>query len=700
MGRTHGSHRSHGAHSHSSKTAPPPSPYSHFRTLLSTACVPCLVNTPHPPLGLHRVKRGFPVNSSAMLPTPPRAPHDLLRALGIGIPSSHTLSSSLSRYRDLMKPEDSVVRAVLNGFVELGKGTVHHVVLVAGERGWLDEMGGVDAAGDSGAEVGGWGRQTLDAQAQEGEGGRGQQVVLVTREEREREQMDKGRRGRARSASLESVDRHSTHHHAYANNATNVAAYARAGYITTTTPSEHHNYDLDDDLGDYDYDSELDSELDLEMEMEMDADEEGAVGLEMTVKEMALTDWARGRILDGTWAAPADVYFGNRVNGLGRNERAMGVDVDAKTRRPGAPVPIPPMYRLTEAAHIAHCKQLRIVLLPAFRNVVRRVIVECALDAAEANAAADVVIPDTLPRRTPRYLRAEEHVWFGGIDWREARKNARDQERERAREWTHRSEGSGDSCAGTPPTSDTSPMLSTSTPGTTPSPPPLGEHDLKEKDVRRRELPRQTMIVVAPHLRARDGGAAGLAGWEPDSGHDEDEVCTRCDSCPARKAEGQKKDTEGPLVMHIPAEDKMDVDGRGAESVVSLVEDDGACHGRADHGYQYHSGSEDGLEGLTAQEWYWLQVEEEEGPGAFERERELEDGDGDPFALGLFATQGRKRSVEELGGDGDVHQDEARRRTPPKRARIGAKTTVPAVRLVKRRSEELDVGTLSAETGL
>ncbi|KAJ6517490.1 hypothetical protein C8R47DRAFT_1205714 [Mycena vitilis] len=987
QGHGHGSHRSHGAHSHSSKTAPPPSPYSHFRALLGTACVPCLINTPHLPLGLHRavrtvrtvrlgvvgvcrehadsrrsrwcgvclwdgemvrmgrmealrvardgvqfaegayervrwmvhanigahstnpavehaaavveharvrlawaedevarlpagdgavvqneddedegvfagvvatcracraewvwreavvvarvardptaVKRGLAVPPSALLPTPARGPDDLLRALGIDISSSRTSSSSLRRYSDLLKPEDSVVRAVLNAFLELGEGTVSHVVLVAGERGWLrartkwEELmqqataarrwaDGVGAGAEMGATT------AVLHRTQEGGGGRGQQqnqVVLVTREERERERREKDQRRRARSASLESVDRKSTHPHAYANNATNAAAYARAGYTTTTTASEHHDYDLDDDLEDYDYDSELDSELDLELEMEMDAEEEGAVGLEMTVKEMALTDWARGRILDGAWAAPADVYFEYRVNGLDPETSVRAVhpvswavsqppspphsssasallsvpaatgamDVHAETTHPGAPVPIPPTYGLTEAAHIAHCKQLRVVLLPAFRNVVRRVIVECALDAAEADAAADVVIPDTHPRRpldpairaarmslaeVVAQLREEEQVWFDGIDWSETRKNAREEEGERARERTHRSEGSGDSCAGTPPTSDTSPVLSTSTPGTTPSPPPLGKHDLKEKDARRRELPRQPMIAVAPVLNPpklirpipyvpetldhlpQYSIEALKAVWR--------EACAplyhcRCSICEramaaqqalqsgspaqattktrsARAAtpappEKQKKakdggtrDTEGPLVMHIPAEDEMDVDGRGAESVVSLVEE---FHGRADHGDQHHSGSEDGLEGLTAQERYWLQVEEDEGPGAFERERELvsemqdrkwgrggyegalsdeyedeyEGEDGDAFALGPVATQGRKRSVEELEGDGDGHRDEARGRTPPKRARIGTKATVPAVRLVKRRSEELDVGTSSAETG-
>jgi hypothetical protein len=41
-----------------------------------------------------------------------------------------------------------------------------------------------------------------------------------------------------------------------------------------------------------------------------------AVALEMSVMEMALGDWARGRILDGACLVSADVYFGKQ-GGLG-----------------------------------------------------------------------------------------------------------------------------------------------------------------------------------------------------------------------------------------------------------------------------------------------------------------------------------------------------------------------------------------------
>jgi hypothetical protein len=112
-------------------------------------------------------------------------------------------------------------------------------------------------------------------------------------------------------------------------------------------------------------------------------------------------------------------------------------------------------------------------------------------------------------------VREEEALWFDGIDWSEKRRNAREQEQERLErervrereqerdmERRHRTEGSDDSAAGTPRTSDTSPVLSTSTLGTTPSPPPLGEHrkDKLHADAKERERTRQPTIAVDPVL--------------------------------------------------------------------------------------------------------------------------------------------------------------------------------------------------------
>ncbi|KAJ7352239.1 hypothetical protein DFH08DRAFT_805516 [Mycena albidolilacea] len=98
----------------------------------------------------------------------------------------------------------------------------------------------------------------------------------------------------------------------------------------------------------------------------------------------------------------------------------------------------------------------------------------------------------------------EDGMRFDGMDWSAKRWNARKQEderlrerecerehereREREHELRHRTEGSDDSAAGPPCTSDTSPVLSTLTLGATPSPLPLAKcaprKETKEQDIK------------------------------------------------------------------------------------------------------------------------------------------------------------------------------------------------------------------------
>ncbi|KAJ7687582.1 hypothetical protein B0H17DRAFT_681945 [Mycena rosella] len=271
-----------------------------------------------------------------------------------------------------------------------------------------------------------------------------------------------------------------------------------------------------------------------------------AAALEVSLRELALGDWARGRMLDGAWVAPADVYYGLCVGGLDTPEdpvkavypvpwavsppsspaASLPPSTDEARQHPATPGPAPPSYALTEAAHTAHTHQMR-AILPVFRNVVRRIIVECALDAAEADDARLGVSGTSSPpkpldpavraARMPladvvRELR-EEGVWFDGVDWSERRRNAR-AEAEAGAGGAHRTEGSDDSSDGTSSrTNDTSPVLLTSTLGTTPSPPPLGEHgkdDLAEEERRRRQQrrevrERQPTIAVIPVLDPPSG---------------------------------------------------------------------------------------------------------------------------------------------------------------------------------------------------
>ncbi|KAK7025661.1 hypothetical protein R3P38DRAFT_3531396 [Favolaschia claudopus] len=138
--------------------------------------------------------------------------------------------------------------------------------------------------------------------------------------------------------------------------------------------------------------------------------------LDMAVKEMALTDWARARVLDGAWAAPADVHnrmkdgvrladadpyvpavhpvhWSRRVAPLlqqRRSVRAIGTVgwIDAASQcHPGPPTQPPPTQCLAEKANNAFVKQMRSILLPVFSNVVRRLVIDYAIDPVEVQAS-------------------------------------------------------------------------------------------------------------------------------------------------------------------------------------------------------------------------------------------------------------------------------------------------------------------------
>jgi hypothetical protein len=66
-----------------------------------------------------------------------------------------------------------------------------------------------------------------------------------------------------------------------------------------------------DAYGDYDYDEYV-SEL-----ADNDCEDDATTALERSVEDMALTDWAQARVLDGAWVTPADLYHKAKVNGLG-----------------------------------------------------------------------------------------------------------------------------------------------------------------------------------------------------------------------------------------------------------------------------------------------------------------------------------------------------------------------------------------------
>ncbi|KAJ7494536.1 hypothetical protein B0H11DRAFT_2227342 [Mycena galericulata] len=234
-------------------------------------------------------------------------------------------------------PPDPQVRSTPTAFVDLAEGTVNHVLVGAGARGWLRTH-------TRWAELMG---QALAARKFNAGAGGGERGYATTRLVKS---ADRPTRGRGRNLSLESVDddsgrggRTGTGTEAYANNAANAAVYARAAY-TNTSADEY-------DLPHEDYDGD-----DSELEDEMFSPPPSPPGHATSTATPVLP----------TPSPPTPTQ-------------------DA----PGPPVPSPPTYVLAEAAHAARMRQMRVVLLPAFRNVVRRVVLECTLDAREGGSVAD-----------------------------------------------------------------------------------------------------------------------------------------------------------------------------------------------------------------------------------------------------------------------------------------------------------------------
>ena len=215
------------------------------------------------------------------------------------------------------------------------------------------------------------------------------------------------------------------------------------------------------------------------------------------VKELAMFDWTRSRILDGYWISPYDhwndfVTFGGGVvptehpcpwnkdatftGALEEGETGVDGEELIHPRPKTVAVPQPPTESLSEFAHKAYLRAMHNVLSPAMRNLVRKIVIECTADGVDpALKASRMSLEDVI-----RELR-DEAMWFNGIDWIERRAN-------RAREDSARgSSGTTDeddcsSSSRSEGSHTTSPVLSTTTLQTTPSPPPSGDSTSKEDD--------------------------------------------------------------------------------------------------------------------------------------------------------------------------------------------------------------------------
>jgi hypothetical protein len=256
------------------------------------------------------------------------------------------------------------------------------------------------------------------------------------------------------------------------------------------------------------YDSGSEEEDEEEEDPELMSLTEDAGG----VRELAIGDWARSRILDGYWCSPADQWYKNSVNGLPIAVRAehpcpWNSDAifcmdgeedgeDAVHPRPSTvSAEIPPSYQLCEQAYIAYQRQLRNVLLPAMKNVVRKIVIECTADGEDPVRKASKMDAEWVAGS----LR-DEGMWYDGIDWLERRRNGRRERdaRERAVNKELKDEADDSSSSSKSDSSHTtSPVLSTTTLQTTPSPPP--SDGKKDEDL---ISPRSLPIPISPVLES------------------------------------------------------------------------------------------------------------------------------------------------------------------------------------------------------
>ena len=283
-------------------------------------------------------------------------------------------------------------------------------------------------------------------------------------------------------------------------------------------------------------DADIDADIDEEEDDDDDPDVMGPAE-DAGARENAINDWARLRILDGFWVSPADQwhqreslrqsipqsYTNNQhlqpAFPLGTEfvtpyiraihpcswtltEEELNAPHPSPSIRQSSP---PPSFNMCSTAHDAFKRQMRSVLFPAMRNIVRRVVIECAVerDAQGAVVDAGVRIAKMNVEDVLSALR-ESGVWFNGMDWAGARRRANvvdnnndivDENKKPERDGednddlTHtRSPSSSESVRSSRASSKsgsqaTSPVLSITTLQTTPSPPPRSDSSKKSGSV-------------------------------------------------------------------------------------------------------------------------------------------------------------------------------------------------------------------------
>ncbi len=219
--------------------------------------------------------------------------------------------------------------------------------------------------------------------------------------------------------------------------------------------------------------SEADDEDDPDL-MSMTEDRGG-------VRELAINDWARTRILEGHWLSPADQWYS--LQGQAPPEWSHPPHIPARhpcpwnvspvvTEQPHPPLAIaqsspPPSLQLCSAAFEAYKRQMRSLLLPAMINH-RSSNCHGMCHGRDGRVCACSENGGGGCRESA----SVSGVWYNGTDW----------VRERDEAFNKKDEGDDSSVSSKSGSEATSPVLSTSTLQTTPSPPPATEDKKEEGD--------------------------------------------------------------------------------------------------------------------------------------------------------------------------------------------------------------------------
>ncbi|TFK20852.1 hypothetical protein FA15DRAFT_673146 [Coprinopsis marcescibilis] len=401
----------------------------------------------------------------------------------------------------LLNAEDWETRQTLEGFLDLGEGTINEILCLAREKWWLRRNTKLGDMMMQALAARKWaiGGSAIDFSRQ-GTPDRGR----VNREEQREEQGPSAKEPGL--IVLEEVD-------VASDNLTTVSrTISSSGRSDVTSSEDGHNRTQSDvplaegrrsvkDAPD-EYESIADDES-IEGDEEDEDEEDDSAMLqaeESSVRELALGDWARGRILDGYWISPADTWYGlntgypppppRRMRPGGQAE----VEVEQKKgdtwtyavhpcpwtieketaefyNSPGGSSPtsskrgepprrqnddddemeaeeeshphwstvigdIPPSYLLCEHSYVAHQKQMRMILLPAMKNIVRKIVMECGAAATPTASGPRrtrlddpaIIVSRMTLSDVVQILREEEGVWFEGVDWVERMNHDQDEE--------------------------------------------------------------------------------------------------------------------------------------------------------------------------------------------------------------------------------------------------------------------------------